>query len=258
MRAAAGLLLAFAIAGCGTTPASAPSSTPGSSADQSPDVWPLSTPPALGEGDQPFKCGSELIFGAEALLGEPGAETADHPAADALRRLLAETGPPPTGGGTWFADRPGWRVVVLSEESVQFLLPATPDEGAQLWWSAEFHRRGSDWDYVRHGGCDVRPWFEGLDTARWDLAPTEQPGPESRTVSVLVLEQICPNGESLKGPLEQAAVTYLEDSVIVVLGNRTPVGAAYRLRASDTGRLLGGTQRAAWGSSAIGRIHLST
>lgn len=220
---AACLLLAITIAGCGNPPVSHPSASPGASADYSSNSVALSTPPALTEGEQPLTCGSELTFPAEALLGEPGAETADDPVAEALRRLLAETGPPPEGGGPWFAERPGWRLVVWSEESAQFLLPAMPDEG-HAFWSVEFHLADSSWEFVRSGQCDVRPWFESLLPARWELPLDERPGPESRTVRVLVLEQICPSGESLPGPIVQAAVTYLEDSVIVVLGNRTPEG----------------------------------
>ncbi|MGH2462894.1 MAG: hypothetical protein ACRDFZ_04615 [Candidatus Limnocylindria bacterium] len=166
-------------------------------------------------------CGSPLTFGAEALLGPLGAETADHPAAEALRTFIANS-PVPTSDSP-LPTRPGWRVVVLSEESALFLQPALADE-EHAYWSAEFEYVDSSWKWARSGQCDVKPWFDGLETARWEMAPAEQPSPESRTVAVLVSEQTCPNGESLKGPIEQAAVTYLEDSVIVVLGNRIPPG----------------------------------
>lgn len=176
----------------------------------------MSTPPALTEDDQPLTCGGPLTFSAAALLADPGAEMADHPAAEGLRTLLAWDEVLPT--------RDGWQLVVLSEESALFVLPATPEEGPQTWWSAELKHADSGWEYVRSGQCHVKPWFEGLETARWELDPAEPLGPESRTMAVLVLEQTCPTGESPKGPIEQAAVTYLEDSVIVILGNRTPPG----------------------------------
>lgn len=214
------LLLAITIAGCGT-PVSSPSSSPGASADQSHNPVVLSTPPALAEGDQPLSCGSSLTFSADALLGGPGAETADHPAAEALRDLIADT--PLPDSDSPLPEQDGWLVVVLSRESALFLLPAAPDQD-HAYDYAEFHLGDTGWEYVRAGQCDVKPWFDGLETARWELAPAEQPGPESRTVAVLVSEQTCPNGESPKGPIEQAAVTYRDDSVTVVLGNRTPSG----------------------------------
>lgn len=214
---AACLLFAIAAAGCGTSAVVDPSASPRTSAEESPGRPALATPPGLSEGEQPYTCGSDLTFSLEALSGEPGAETADRPAAEALRTLLAGL-EPPEGGGPWFADRQGWRVVVLAEESAQFLLPATPDEGEQLWWSAEFHRAGSDWDYVRHGQCDVRPWFEGLGLAYWELAPGEQPGPESLTLRVLVTEYGCASGKSPEGRIATAAMSYLENSVTVILG----------------------------------------
>lgn len=207
---AASLLFAITIAGCGT-PVSSPSPSAGASADQSPDPVALSTPPALTENDQPLTCGSPLTFGAEALLGGLGAETADHPAAEALRSLLAWDNVLPT--------RDGWRIVVLSEDDAVFLLPATPDEGS-TFWNASFHRADSSWVYVRSGQCDAKPWFEGIEVAYWELAPGEQPGPDSRTLRVLVYEQACASGNSPEGRIVRAAVTYLEDSVIVILGTK--------------------------------------
>jgi hypothetical protein len=206
---AAGLLLALAIAGCAATPASSPSSSPGESVSQSPSPVAWSRPPALAEGDQPLTCGSPLTFGAEALLGDPGAEKADHPAADALRTLLGWDEVLPT--------RDGWQLVVLSGESALFLLPALPDEGS-AFWSAEFLHADSGWQYVRSGQCDVRPWFEGLGPAYWELVPGEEPSAESQTLNVLVFELSCASGEGPEGRIVVADVTYLADSVVVTLG----------------------------------------
>ena len=208
---AAWLLFAITIAGCGDIPLSSPSPSAGASTDLSPDPVALSPSPALTKDDQPLTCGSPLTFNALALLGDPGAETADHPAAEALRTLLAKN--------TVLPQRAGWRVVVLSQDDAQFLLPATPDEGS-AFWSAEFHRAGSSWEYVRSGQCDVRPWFEGLEAARWELAPGERPGRDSRTLRVLVFWHGCNSGDSPEGRVVLAAVNYLEDSVIVIFGER--------------------------------------
>jgi len=206
----ASLLSAIVIAGCGSTPLVSPSPSAGPSSVHSPDLVALSPPPALSGDDQALACGSPLTFSAEALLGDPpGAEEADHPAADALRMLLAENEVLPRRGG--------WRVVFLSQEDALFLLPATPDEGS-AFWNAEFHRADSGWDYVRSGQCSVKPWFEGLEPARWELAPGEEPQPGTRTLRVLVFEQACSSGKSPEGRIVIAAVTYLDDSVTVILG----------------------------------------
>lgn len=88
MRAAS-LMLAITIAGCGNTLTASPPPSPGATADQSQRPVALSTPPALTEDDQPLTCGGPLTFSAAALLADPGAEMADHPAAEGLRTLLA-------------------------------------------------------------------------------------------------------------------------------------------------------------------------
>jgi hypothetical protein len=162
-----------------------------------------------------------LTFSAAALLAEPGAETADHPAAEALRTLLANT-PSPEADGP-LPERDGWLVVVLSQQDALFLQPAAPDED-YAFLSAEFHRGDSGWEYVRSGGCEVQPWFEGLGPARWELAPGEQPSPDSETLRVVVFEQFCDSGDGPEGRVALAAVNYLDDSVIVILGERWPPG----------------------------------
>lgn len=216
---AAFLALATATAGCsGEQPPASPSvsasenstSTAEASIDQSADPAALSPPPILAEDEVPLTCGSPLTFSAQALLAVPGAETADHPAAEALRMYLQESPLP---------RRAGWRLVVFSDEHALFLLPATPAEGS-AFWSAEFERSESSWTYVRSGQCDIKPGFEGLEPARWELAPGEQPRPESRTLHVLVTEQGCASGTSPEGRIVPAAVIYLEDSVIVIFGTR--------------------------------------
>jgi hypothetical protein len=66
----------------------------------------LVAPPPIVPGQLQLTCGSPLAFAPGALSAPPGAEQADHPAAEALRQLLRGDVPP---------SRPGWRVVVLSD-----------------------------------------------------------------------------------------------------------------------------------------------
>ena len=126
----------------------------------------LVTPPAIAPGQLQVSCGSPLAFAPAALSALPGAEQADHPAAEALRQLLRGGVPP---------SRPVWRVVVLSDIHALFLLPGLPVEGVG-YWSAEFENRGGAWTYVRSGQCELRPVFEGIEAAGWDLAPGEKLG----------------------------------------------------------------------------------
>jgi hypothetical protein len=211
------LLIALALTGCGTTPASSPSSGPGTSAAQSEDPTPLSTPPGLAEGEQPHTCGGPLTFGAAALLGDPGAETADHPAAEALRALIADSPLPEADSPLPERDQEGWLVVVLTEEDALFLLP-TPLDADHAYSNAEFNLGDSGWEFVRSGQCDVKPWFEGLETARWELPPGSEPSSDSQTLNVLVFELSCASGQGPEGRIVLADVAYLDDSVVVTLG----------------------------------------
>ena len=161
------LLLAVSIAAC-STPVNSPSPSADVSAGPSSSPIALFPPPDLMENDLPLTCGSPLTFSAEALLGIPGAEAADHPAAEALRVLIANSPPLPT--------RPGWRIVVLSDTSALFVLPATTDEGS-AFWSAEFQRIDSSWEYVRSGQCNVHPSFEGVDPLVGSLPQANNPVP---------------------------------------------------------------------------------
>lgn len=144
-------------------------------------------------------------------MGNPGVEASTHPAAQALRDLLAQDNVIPP--------REGWRVVVLSETDALFLLPATPDEGFD-YWNAEFHRGALAWEYVRSGQCDLMLALNGLELARWERASDEKPAPSSRTVSVMVTELGCASGKPPAGRIVQAAEAYLDDLIVVILGTR--------------------------------------
>lgn len=193
----------------------APSSSVAANSSATPNVSatgtslpPLSPPPAMDEDDLRFSCGSPLIFSAAALGAPGGAELADHPAAEALRGLLNDELLP---------QRPGWKIVVLDESAALFLLPARPAEGF-AYWSAEFERQDSNWTYVRSSQCDIRPTFEGIGPAHWELAPGESLARTTQTIDVLVTELECASGQSPDERIVPAAILYYEDSVVVVFG----------------------------------------
>jgi hypothetical protein len=192
----------------------AASPTRSAAASESPVPVELETPPPLSMDDIPLMCGSPLSFSAAALGAIRGAESANHPAARSLRQLLADGSVP---------NRPGWQLVVLGDRGALFLLPGEPREGVDFW-RAELGPEGENWAPVRWGACEIQPAFDGIEPARWELAPGEDVGPDTRTLEVLVFEQACASGASPEGRIVGPAVFRLEDSMTVILGTIAPPG----------------------------------
>lgn len=220
------LSLAVLVVACSTEPVPSATSrspiqatppattTPGVMVSASPDPVEMHSPPALSLDEVPLTCGSPLAFSVDALAAAPGAERADHPVARNLRQMLAEGSLPA---------RSGWRLVVFNQEGALFLLPGTRAEGVSFW-NAEFGPAEADWQPVRWGQCDIQPAFEGIEAARWELAPGEQIDPETVSFEAQVFEQACASGASPEGRIVGPAVIPLEDSVLVILGTRPPPG----------------------------------
>lgn len=189
--------------------------TPSLAAEASPQrsgttngLRPLIPPPALDEDDLRLSCGSPLSFNAEAL-GEPrGAERVDHPAAAAIRELIASDQLP---------DQSGWQLVVLTDENALFVVPARPDEGFS-YWSVELELRDGEWSFVRSGQCDLQPVFEGIGAATWELAPDQSLQRDTQRVDVLVSEDGCASGMPPDGRVIPAATIYRERDIIVIFG----------------------------------------
>lgn len=219
------LCSAIVLAACGQDPIPTPThslahpdglgtSTPSAAATNTASTVDLHSPPALSLNEVPLTCGSPLAFGVDALAAAPGAERAAHPAAQSLRQLIAQGSVP---------DRSGWRLVVFDADGVLFLLPGVPEEDV-MFWNAELGPALANWNPVRWGQCDIQPAFEGMEPARWELAPQEQVGPDTTTFDVRVLEQACASGMSPEGRIVGPAVIELEASLIVILGTRPPPG----------------------------------
>lgn len=178
-------------------------------------LQPLVPPSSVREDDLRLSCGSPLSFSAQALSGSPGAERADHPAAAAVRDLIASDQLP---------DRSGWQLVVLTDSNALFVLPASAD----AWfshWSVELDLREGRWEFVRSGQCDIRPVFEGIGPAKWELAPDQSLQPDTQRLDVLVTELGCASGMPPDGRVVPAAAIYRERDIIVIFGVEPLPGA---------------------------------
>lgn len=195
--------------------ASSRAPTPTAAPSESPTEGLLPTPPVVDEEDLALTCGSPLRFGADALQGPVGVESADHPLAASLRGLIADSPLP---------KRDGWQLAVLTPDQALFLLPANEAEGSG-YWNAEFQLADSSWRYVRSGQCDMTPTFAGAEPARWELSPGSTPTPETRRLQLRVFEQACSSGRSPEGRVGPAAVVYRDDALIVIIATRPLPGA---------------------------------
>ena len=220
------LMVAMSIAGCGTepvqpaesdaTPSLQPTASRGAETVSPSIEEPSDSLPTLPElGDLQLSCGSPLTFDAAALQQARGAETLYHPATAPLRDLKRQGAVP---------DRAGWRLVVLTASSAQFLLPAAPDEGF-AYWSAELGLTEGNWRFVRSGQCDLHPVFRGVDAAGWELAAGEAPTIDTQTIDVLVAERTCASGRSPAGRIVPAAIVYLDAHIVITFATRPLPGA---------------------------------
>lgn len=186
--------------------------TPSSSSSPSPE---LPIPPPIRLDELVLSCGSPTQFNLEALNAPVGAEDADHPVAKALRELI---------GDDALLAKHGWRLVFLSDSAALFVhIGELADEGSHL--NAEFEGSGAFWRPVGWGGCILEPVFEGLGSARWELAPGLQLDGDATVIDVLVTEQGCASGWSPAGRIAPAGVIYGADAVTMIFGVRPLQGA---------------------------------
>jgi hypothetical protein len=178
-----------------------------------PSLAELPTPPVLSLDDIPLMCGGPLTFGWEALDAIPGAERAGHPAAERLRQMMEEGHVPHLSG---------WRLVVLGDQGALFLVPNRDPEHS-FWW-AELGPADTDFAPVRWGECDIQPAFEGIEAARWDIAPDEQVGPDTMTFEASVSELGCASGLSPEGRIVGPTLLVTDESVTVIFGTKPLAG----------------------------------
>lgn len=184
---------------------------------------PLAEPPVGSLDELVFTCGSPFAFPPAALEAPPGAENADHPAAQVLRGVLARwpaaesaTGPVPAPAG--------WRIVVHTDEAILFLADAHLNGDAPYWF-VELAREGDRYSYRRSGNCTPTAAFGALEAAQWELAPDQQLTRVTTRVDVLVTERGCASGQSAQGRIAPAAVLSDPQSITIVFGLKPLPGA---------------------------------
>ncbi|MGH2429929.1 MAG: hypothetical protein ACRDGV_13795 [Candidatus Limnocylindria bacterium] len=153
-------------------------------------------------------------FPVSVIDGPGGAESADDPAAAALRDHLAQPGP----DYDWLPDA-GWKVARRDADAVLFIAdhPGADDRLATV----SVERSAGSW---RVGGwAECRPQTElepGLGPASWRLAPEVEPSPDVTEIAVLVTERSCASGRSSEGRIAEPAISYGTDAVTITFGVR--------------------------------------
>ena len=151
-----------------------------------------------------------------ALLEEPGsAETSDDPAAEVLRRHLAEPGP----DSAWLPDT-GWREVIRTDTEVAYVADAEPGTDPPYAEVTVTHD-GDGWQIGGWGQCrlqaDVGPQL-GLASFRVD--PATELGPLLTEIPVLVTERACNSGEDARGRIADPTILLTDAAVTVVFAVR--------------------------------------
>lgn len=167
-------------------------------------------------------CGGPPGFDPE-LLERPGdAERGDGPIAATLRSALVEA------EGDVLPDA-GWIEVARSDEMVKFIASGGRGPGLAI---VTIQQNDGQWLPDGSGRCDVLPDVrEGLDLAKFRVAPGEELSRETREVDVLVLEMRCNSGEDAADRIVEPTVVAGDDAVIVVFAT-VPRGGAHDCQAN--------------------------
>jgi hypothetical protein len=211
--------MVLVIAGCSVAvpPSSAPpeSTVPGMPTPPGATIEPL---PPLDPDVMGLTCGDGPAF-HPALLDGPGrAEAEGDAAAAALRDYVArqgESGLPPRG----------WTRVAQTADYVQFVAPGRFESG---WAILAFQLRAGRWEMAVAGQCRLGPNLpQGVSLAKWRLDPAfPRPGPDDRTIHVLLTEQACASAQSPEGRvLPPTIITGPDRVTITILVRNTPGGA---------------------------------
>ncbi len=191
----------------------------GSAADVVPPTIDPSAPPTLlpPEGADPLvSCGGDAAFPRSALDHPFGFETGDHPLVPVLLEHLS-------GEFASYAEA-SWRL--LHEDDRGALLEADDPAGTVAFeWTGERWI----WSGFSSGACDpgvVLP--PGLGEASWVLDPAaDPPGPDSRSVAVLVSELDCTGGSEIGERLVGPEVSESEDQVVIAFAVVPLEGGAF-------------------------------
>lgn len=175
------------------------------SPDTSPTIPPDAiTRPALTCGDP------ERRFPLEALDGPGLAELGPDPAAQVLRRVLAEE-----GSESGFPQS-GWHRVVEHQDGVSFV--AAGDQ-ATPWWIVTVGVLAGVLQATEYGQCHLAIAAPpGLSYAQWWLDPDRPlPDPETTRLGILLLERECASGKPPIGRVEPPVIVTSEAAIVIAI-----------------------------------------
>lgn len=172
--------------------------------------------PRVNLGATLYSCGL-FPFDASVWNRVGTAETAPSLPAAALRAQLARR----TEDDINLPDH-GWTLIGLDDTRAEFLAPDTED----TMFEATLSQAGGRWRVDGWSQCSPqRAMAPGLNDASWVLAPNQQVGPETTTVTALVTERECASGQSSEGRIVGPEVVQLADRVLVTFAVRALPGA---------------------------------
>lgn len=178
--------------------------TPGSVEPSPPDaVDPERATMMVSCGGRPFP--------AEVLTAEGDVERDDHPAAAALRTLLADP------NADDLLPQTGWRLAVSERDGAVYI--ADLPGGDAPFAEVTVRNEEGVWRVEGYGHCrptaDVGP---GLGLAEFRVGPGTELRPELTEIDVLVTERACNSGEDATGRIVDPAIIADAATVTVVFG----------------------------------------
>lgn len=180
---------------------------------------PPSRPPY---GGKQLHCGPP--FGSDVFKTAPGAEEADSPPAQALRKFLAED-----PDGQKFLPRSGYRLLYEGRPTPSY--PQTTSFAAgepPNLQQVELRLTDGSWKVAGFGGCKTRPYRENLVNGNWALDPDAPPPvPESTLLHVLANDIQCAGGASPHDRMGPPEVEYLSDVIIITFWAETLPAGTY-------------------------------
>ena len=215
VRTAIAIASLVLLAGCGPSP--------GASAGASP------TPGDFGADDLQFSCG-RFPFGAE-ILAAPGRNDEDdpNPAAEALRRHLAQPGP-----DIDFLPDDGWTLAGMDDQLAEFVIVG----GDLGMTSVSVENQGGGWKVTGWGGCQPTIVLaKGLGDAEWAWGGPGIPGPDTQTFDALVTERSCASGRSSAGRVVGPEIVRADEMVLVMFAVRPLPGLTFTCQSNPSTRV---------------------
>jgi hypothetical protein len=156
-------------------------------------------------------------FNANALTGEPGAEQAADPAAQALRDFLA--GP----NGT---DLPAndWKELLRNKSTVLYGQD-DPSGEAGLLVVARAQLDNSKWVVQDYGQCRPRTWYANAYGLAADWKLSKKVAASATSFRILVTERACAGGKNASGRMAKPRIVSTKTTVTITIGVKPLEGA---------------------------------